>query len=330
MSVPPPPREDLTVVNEDDESKWELVVFQVETRVFHSFRHVFTNTSEVFRDMFLLPPGQSDEGTSREKPIVLHGCVENDFASLMKVLHPEQIHVVDSKFDLSEHEWLGVLQLATMWEMKEIRELCVQSMFQKQVDIAPLKLAILAQQFRVRSWFLRAVRDILIGTIRPSTETLISSLGVSMTCRIMDLQMCTLAGVFGVPPGSSKAGSPRALVRLDRLRCGVCRAALFTQPRTCPGVGCQRVHSLEADACTAYVLASAVLMLQSDDALGFSVSTSSVGCIFCDRQLCAMVSCPECYSLASDTNRIFIGYTYSIVERAVEDAFKEELKDYDL
>jgi hypothetical protein len=61
---------------------------QVEDRTFHAFRHTFTGASDVFEGMFLLPQANSGEGSSKDRPIILQGCKKEDFAALMKVLHP--------------------------------------------------------------------------------------------------------------------------------------------------------------------------------------------------------------------------------------------------
>lgn len=68
-----------------------MVVFKVEDRTFHSYRHTFTYASEVFEGMFLLPQEGVVEGSSSESPIVLPGCKQEDFAALMRVLQPRYI-----------------------------------------------------------------------------------------------------------------------------------------------------------------------------------------------------------------------------------------------
>lgn len=150
----------LQTMSPASEPSWEIVVFQVRTslsklhapwsdllgkrvegRTFHAFRDTFARASEVFEGLFLLPQAEVAEGTSKDQPIVLQGCKKCDFAALMKVLHPSYVvtqvrfHDIESQFmcgirrcdivlsgnfNLSNEEWIGVLRLSTMWEMKKV------------------------------------------------------------------------------------------------------------------------------------------------------------------------------------------------------------------
>lgn len=87
-TTPPSPSPPASTENAVNEPSWEMVVFKVEDRIFHSFRHTFTQVSDVFEGMFLLPQEGVVEGSSSEAPIVLPGCKQEDFAALMKILHP--------------------------------------------------------------------------------------------------------------------------------------------------------------------------------------------------------------------------------------------------
>ncbi|TEB24908.1 hypothetical protein FA13DRAFT_1738923 [Coprinellus micaceus] len=157
----------------------------------------------------------------------------------MKVLHPAR-----------DDEWLGVLHLLTMWEMQEIRELCLDNLFQEEGDISSLQLLLHARRFRIRSWFLRA--------------TLISSLGLPTVCKIMDMQTRTsLAGIFGFHDDAQDA----ALVQLDRLCCGKCNESLFDEDRTCSNPQCPEAHNQHAERSSAYVTADSVSMISSNERL---------------------------------------------------------------
>jgi hypothetical protein len=64
---------------------------QVEETIFEVPRNRFTEHSEVFEDMFLMPQPEHEqavEGRHRDRPIVLEGYKAADFAALIKVLYP--------------------------------------------------------------------------------------------------------------------------------------------------------------------------------------------------------------------------------------------------
>jgi hypothetical protein len=69
-------------------------VAQVEETIFQVPRYRFTQYSEVFADMFLMPQaeGASDlvnvEKRDREHPVLLEGYQAADFAALVKILYP--------------------------------------------------------------------------------------------------------------------------------------------------------------------------------------------------------------------------------------------------
>lgn len=69
-----------------------LTVLQVEDTLFKVPRRTIENDSEIFKDMFSLPPTVQStviEGSCPEKPIVLEGILECDMMQLMRVLFPK-------------------------------------------------------------------------------------------------------------------------------------------------------------------------------------------------------------------------------------------------
>jgi hypothetical protein len=71
-----------------------LWMAQVEGTIFEVHRHRFTQYSQVFADMFLVPQAEGAhdivdvEGRDKEHPIVLEGYQAADFAALAKILYP--------------------------------------------------------------------------------------------------------------------------------------------------------------------------------------------------------------------------------------------------
>jgi len=118
---------------------------QVEDTLFSVPRCEFEQSSEVFADMFLLPsgPSASIEGQVKEHPIILEGYKKDDFACLLKVMYPTYVLsllmlllycglpwgvyrarslISGSKIDLvlTKEEWVSVLKLSTIWNMKKV------------------------------------------------------------------------------------------------------------------------------------------------------------------------------------------------------------------
>ncbi|TEB21374.1 hypothetical protein FA13DRAFT_132087 [Coprinellus micaceus] len=332
MSDPVPDVSVLTIKNADDEPTWEVVVFQVEERIFHSFRHVFANASPVFNDRFLVTQNDLGRGSSKEKPIVLDDCNEKDFASLMKVLRPTRKHVSSGDFGLSEEEWLGVLRLSTTWEMKQIQKLSLTKLFQNEEDISPPDLILRAREYRIRSWFVKAVTRIVTGFHRTPTETLISTLGLSTACKIVDLQLdTTLTGAFGPHPS---VGTPRkfvAAVPLGRLRCAACNTLLFTRPIACATNACRKVLDPSSSLVSAFIMSTAATLCLSTGTIGFYFNPTSVGCSSCQKQLFPRVTCFSCGETPVTVEKLMLGYTESMIKDHIMGAFKEELEGlYDL
>lgn len=59
---------------------------QVEENIHRVFKQCLVEHSQMFKDMFSLPPGSNAEGTSESNPIVMSGCTNFEFTSLMSIL----------------------------------------------------------------------------------------------------------------------------------------------------------------------------------------------------------------------------------------------------
>lgn len=62
------------------------LVDQVEEVVHRVPKYYLETWSTMFKDMFQLPQGPEAEGQSEDNPIVLSGCTNAEFESLMDVL----------------------------------------------------------------------------------------------------------------------------------------------------------------------------------------------------------------------------------------------------
>ncbi|KAI6139541.1 hypothetical protein BKA82DRAFT_4223017 [Pisolithus tinctorius] len=99
------------------------ITFLVEDSLFRISREPLEAESAVFRDMFLLPQGESEtvEGQSDTCPVILQGISKKEFES--------------QGSDLDRDQWISVLKLSTMWEFDKV---------------------VLALQYNIREWLLPA------------------------------------------------------------------------------------------------------------------------------------------------------------------------------
>ncbi|RXW19837.1 hypothetical protein EST38_g6017 [Candolleomyces aberdarensis] len=123
--------------------------------------------------MFLMPLGdvinQNEvEGQSEERPIFLEGYLAADFAALLKVLYPSSSALVNGLI-LSKTELVGVLKLATVWGMAEIRSYAIEKL-DFECDVGCAERIALAQTHKISSWFKDSIVSIVSGKTELSYE----------------------------------------------------------------------------------------------------------------------------------------------------------------
>jgi BTB/POZ domain len=64
-----------------------LILAKVDNCLFKVHRYFFIRDSDVFRDMFSVPPASTEEGTSDRHPIVLEQVKATDFEHLLWVYY---------------------------------------------------------------------------------------------------------------------------------------------------------------------------------------------------------------------------------------------------
>ncbi|KZT03945.1 uncharacterized protein LAESUDRAFT_715869 [Laetiporus sulphureus 93-53] len=100
-------------------------IFLIEFTLFKIHRSVLQSRSVVFETMFsLIPPDNvSKVGNSDGNPIRLEGTSAIDFERLLAVLYPSDFRCMDlHTFD----EWMSVIELATKYQMDDVREFAVE------------------------------------------------------------------------------------------------------------------------------------------------------------------------------------------------------------
>ncbi|KAF5336222.1 hypothetical protein D9758_014346 [Tetrapyrgos nigripes] len=156
---------------------------QIEGSLFKVPRYHFENSSEVFHDMFLLPQGDSPEGSSDDHPIKLEGVLAYDFEQLLGTLYPG---VAPSAETI---DWKSVLKLATLWRFLNIRKLAIQHLASKSnfdKMSAHEKLS-LGQKYHVVEWVRRGYIQ-FITRKKPLTVEEGENIGLSAAIRLFRLR----------------------------------------------------------------------------------------------------------------------------------------------
>ncbi|KAI5983067.1 hypothetical protein EDD15DRAFT_1629540 [Pisolithus albus] len=134
------------------------VTFLVEDCLFRIAKEPLEAESTVFRDMFLLPQGDTEtvEGQSDTSPVILRGVSKEDFESLLRALMYRQ-HGENRGPDLNHDQWLSVLKLSTMWDFRGLRNAAIQHLGTPSLPLDPIDKMELALQYDIRVWLVPAL-----------------------------------------------------------------------------------------------------------------------------------------------------------------------------
>jgi len=144
---------------------FELVVFQVEETLFKVIKNGFQVPGTIFEAMFALPVNAKIpvEGSSLESPIVLEGVDERHFQVFLRALYPFIGQPTVTKYE----DWVGVLQLATMWEFKEIREKAIAALSALNSQRELSEKIYLGAKYGIINWLRDGYTDLVY---RPTLE----------------------------------------------------------------------------------------------------------------------------------------------------------------
>ncbi|KAJ3527218.1 hypothetical protein NMY22_g9871 [Coprinellus aureogranulatus] len=197
------------------EHRFELVTFKVEDKLYRVPRHGFAWNSDVFKTMFSLPQAlNSTEGRLDTDPIVLPACTKPEFdRELVRgavsvpvspapglILANVLLHFpapILTKFGrhfpltgaLSKEEWISVLKLSTLWDMREIRAYAIEILSAMKMGI--IERTSLAREYRVLPWLMDGYTTLITtwDTCGVSFEELTWGLGWETAARILSLAM---------------------------------------------------------------------------------------------------------------------------------------------
>ncbi|KAF5340326.1 hypothetical protein D9611_007969 [Ephemerocybe angulata] len=186
------------------------VVIQVESKVYRVPRYRLERFSDIFKDMFNLPPANEKEGKSDEHPIVLEGCASFQFESLLSIMFPESI-----KPDVTREQLLAALELAFMWEMAEVTQFIHETLSSQ--PISPLRKIVLGLKYSpdfedfLKEGCIAFVRETVSNGL-PSRDD-ISDLGWDTYGKLMYAkeELILLRGCLTVPSSTARCALPGCL-----------------------------------------------------------------------------------------------------------------------
>ncbi|KAI1788629.1 hypothetical protein LXA43DRAFT_974680 [Ganoderma leucocontextum] len=125
-------------------------------RFFKVPRRKFEEGSEVFRDMFAVPPGDNVvEGQTDEHPLLLESISMDEFRSLLRVMfRPHYGPTAEETMALSLDEWIHVLKLTTMWSFDSLRRVAIDNLRPLLEQEDPVQWVTLARKYEVHEWLL--------------------------------------------------------------------------------------------------------------------------------------------------------------------------------
>lgn len=134
------------------------VTFLVEDFLFKVPREPFQTGSTVFRDMFLLPQGETVEGLNDERPIKLDGIAMDEFEQLLRVLLYRN-YGTSPRLPAGVAQWTSVLKLSTLWEFDELRKAAIDALSTALCN-DPIDRVILSSRFGITAWLLPALNEL--------------------------------------------------------------------------------------------------------------------------------------------------------------------------
>ncbi|CAA7263125.1 unnamed protein product [Cyclocybe aegerita] len=291
---------------------------QVEDKLFCVPRCEFVKSSEVFADMFLLPSGPASavEGRDREHPIVLEGYKKGEFACLLKVMYPTAESLISgTNLDLSleKEEWVSVLKLSTIWNMKRIRTYAIHRL-STQVTFLPMEKILLARAHKVAAWLNEGVTSLVNDVPSPELED-IATLGWETAARILWIR----------DKSSLSRSTPNILrFRRDDIKCAQCSSpsSLINVNHNCYNCG----QAVPADAELTFPGPGSTS--GTTDRLVMFRTIQHGKCGTGSPFYSFGVSCSACSSYSGPTHnvRITLG---KVAKDMIKEMFGEEIKDYE-
>ncbi|TFK24111.1 hypothetical protein FA15DRAFT_669879 [Coprinopsis marcescibilis] len=173
---------------------YETIVIQVEDELFRVPRYGFQEHSEVFENIFTLP-GASKEGTCDEQPLILSADYPKaHFESLLKLMYWRDIPH-PAELNLSQKDWIGVLNISTRLQMQKIRKLAIQRIYSNFV-LSSVDKVLLGREYRVADWLIDGYSEMVQDRLLPLEA--FTRLGTDAAMRVLWLRTSDMG--LNTPP----------------------------------------------------------------------------------------------------------------------------------
>ncbi|KAJ3523532.1 hypothetical protein NMY22_g11398 [Coprinellus aureogranulatus] len=312
----------------------DIAVFKVENTIFRVLRKGLANASPLFETLFLLPGvnGES-EGQTNDHPIVLESYKACDFDALMRVVYPRSNDLIAGGVTLTKDQWVGVLRLSTIWEMKGIRNFAITKLSSEEMALTPVEKVTLARDHKIAPWLVEGLKSLTSDTeLSPDALEEVVGLRTAFQLTAVRLKLATIASQFTTvrQPQGNWAG-----VRIRDI-CQNCCYKPFVKDKTITCMSCSK--SLQTDqAGVIYIKAQPSLRATYWDT-HFCLKFSDLFCSSCDSQfITGATTCQNCGKthLNFDTLLIYLGFHSSTArgvsvqtDALIQETFKEEIHEY--
>ncbi|KAF6759571.1 hypothetical protein DFP72DRAFT_885469 [Ephemerocybe angulata] len=167
------------------------VTLQVENTLYRIPKRILVEHSQIFKDMFELPPPEGpsavSEGSCEENPIVLPGCTNAEFEVLLELLIAPHSLQTGYHISIGTGPWISILKLATMWEMSQVRKRAIAELSERgryDEPVGSVKRVQLGRAYGVKRWLLRGYVDLVNTKPLPGIDELASELGWETAARL--------------------------------------------------------------------------------------------------------------------------------------------------
>ncbi|KAJ3508820.1 hypothetical protein NLJ89_g5545 [Agrocybe chaxingu] len=170
----------------DEDFYFQNAVILVEDVLFKIPKSYLVSESAVFETMFSLPQNQDEpvEGETDHHPIQLEGVKHDDFKQLLSVIC---VRAHQPAPNLTNAQWLSVLELATKWDMARLRTLAITRLTSTLSEWDAHKQIVLGQKYEHKPWVVSGY-TILMRRANPMGVEDVERIGLADTLKISALR----------------------------------------------------------------------------------------------------------------------------------------------
>ncbi|KAJ6552236.1 hypothetical protein DFH09DRAFT_1167431 [Mycena vulgaris] len=139
-----------------------MAIFLAGNQLFKVHRHFLAEESEVFKWMFMCPPGSSaPDGISDERAIPLPGVTAVEFKALLDFFYTEKFQ----RHEAVMQEWIYLLAISTRFDFQRLRECAISAIEDSRwpqpqarknrkmrITIDPIEQIVLVERHNVPNW----------------------------------------------------------------------------------------------------------------------------------------------------------------------------------